>query len=379
MYIGVSMYLTSLKIKNYKIIENADVTFQRGMNVLIGKNSTGKSTVLEAIHFLLSPYVSVSPADVIPYDKRDVNVNPSVEGHFDLSKTEIDEFLKTNEDIQGTVLADYKRILENFRLKITKTIVKRGKASYTVNTQPGMAFKNQASQGDINMANRILNSMLPKINMNNVIVMPDSDSLPNEQILPEQVRIQNLPANQMLIYQHLRGLFYTAKKRENGEYISIQKALQMASDIKDIDIDFDPITAQLNIFFQPRNSEYKVSLNSEGRGVREYFYLFLVLFYFQDTVILKDEAFVHMHKSLLMNFLAEISDYPYQIIITSHIKELINSLDFGNIIVCRKENYKAEITKLLKHEDIRKVLDELGYADNTPESILEMEKNVFGR
>ncbi|MDR2865585.1 MAG: ATP-binding protein [Spirochaetaceae bacterium] len=370
------MYLTLLKIKNYKLIESAEISFQRGMNVLVGKNSTGKSTVLEAINFLLSPYVSIPLADVIPYEKRNVNVSPSVEGYFELSKTEINEFLNTG--IEPDVLNDYERILADFRLKITKTIVKRGKSSYTVNTRPDIDFKNHVSPSDSNKANRILNAMMPKINMNNVIVMPDSDSLANEQILPEQVLIQSLPMNQMLIYQHLRGLFYTAKQRENGEYTKIQKALQQASDIKDIDIDFDPVSAQLNIFFQPSNSKYKVSLNAEGRGIREYFYLFLALFYFQDTVILKDEALVHMHKSLLTSFLAEISEQPYQMIVTSHIKELINSLDFGNIIICRKDTNKAEITNLLQHNDIREVLDELGYADKISDNILEMEKNVFG-
>jgi predicted ATP-dependent endonuclease of OLD family len=48
------MYLKHLSLKNYRLFQDVNISFREGMNVLIGKNSTGKSTVLEAIDFLLS-------------------------------------------------------------------------------------------------------------------------------------------------------------------------------------------------------------------------------------------------------------------------------------------------------------------------------------
>jgi predicted ATP-dependent endonuclease of OLD family len=60
------------------------------MNVLIGKNSTGKSTVLEAINFLLSNNnANILAEEIIPYHKRnDQQVNARVEGLFEMSNIE---------------------------------------------------------------------------------------------------------------------------------------------------------------------------------------------------------------------------------------------------------------------------------------------------
>jgi hypothetical protein len=75
-----------------------------------------------------------------------------------------------------------------------------------------------------------------------------------------------------------------------------------------------------------------------------------------------------MHKSLLSDFIAAIDGLSYQMITTSHIKELIQTLDFGNIVICRKFNGEMTAKNLMRLGEIDKVLDELGYpADVIPE------------
>lgn len=46
--------ISSLKLKNFMNIASADLRFQKGINVLAGKNGQGKSAVLEAIAFCLT-------------------------------------------------------------------------------------------------------------------------------------------------------------------------------------------------------------------------------------------------------------------------------------------------------------------------------------
>lgn len=48
------MYLEKIAIKNFKAIENMTLEFDTGVNVLIGDNGTGKSSILEAIAVALS-------------------------------------------------------------------------------------------------------------------------------------------------------------------------------------------------------------------------------------------------------------------------------------------------------------------------------------
>jgi hypothetical protein len=118
----------------------------------------------------------------------------------------------------------------------------------------------------------------------------------------------------------------------------------------------------MQVYFINKSNNAKIPLESEGWGIREYFYLFLILYYFPDLIILKDEALVHMHKSLLNDFIVSINDLKYQMITTSHIRELIKTLDFGNIIICRKSNNETIVKNFMQMDEMYTVLDELGYS-----------------
>ena len=89
------------------------------------------------------------------------------------------------------------------------------------------------------------------------------------------------------------------------------------------------------------------------------------MYNFPDTVILKDEALTHLHKSLLRDFILAIEDLQFQMITTSHIKELINTLDFGNIIICRKNDGVSTAKNMTQTEEIDTVLSDLGYSIET--------------
>jgi predicted ATP-dependent endonuclease of OLD family len=97
------MYLKQIKLKNYRLFDDVDITLQHGMNVLIGKNITGKSTFLEAIDFLLSNNNANIPVEeIIPYNKRNIQkAQVRVEGIFEMSDIEKDtivSILKNDKD-----------------------------------------------------------------------------------------------------------------------------------------------------------------------------------------------------------------------------------------------------------------------------------------
>lgn len=63
------MFLSRVEIKNFRSIRELTVEFQSGLNVLVGRNNTGKTNLLQAIRFALGP--SASQGDVIWLDKDD--------------------------------------------------------------------------------------------------------------------------------------------------------------------------------------------------------------------------------------------------------------------------------------------------------------------
>lgn len=47
------MYLSKLHIENFRLLKNVDVTFDRDLTLFVGKNNTGKTSVMEILSFLV--------------------------------------------------------------------------------------------------------------------------------------------------------------------------------------------------------------------------------------------------------------------------------------------------------------------------------------
>lgn len=66
------MYLSEIKIKNFRIIQQADCQFNPGLNLIVGANDSGKTAVIDAIRLLLKQivddYFRLSPDDF--YDQN---------------------------------------------------------------------------------------------------------------------------------------------------------------------------------------------------------------------------------------------------------------------------------------------------------------------
>lgn len=47
------MYITNLKIRNFRAIENLELNLNNGLNVLIGENNAGKTFVIDLLRLVL--------------------------------------------------------------------------------------------------------------------------------------------------------------------------------------------------------------------------------------------------------------------------------------------------------------------------------------
>lgn len=69
------MHLEKLRLKNYKVFENIYISFKPGVNLLIGDNGVGKSTILDAIATALGGmFVRVDGVAVKNISKDDVRI-----------------------------------------------------------------------------------------------------------------------------------------------------------------------------------------------------------------------------------------------------------------------------------------------------------------
>lgn len=65
------MYVKSLNLKSFRNYDNVSVSFEPGINFIVGNNGTGKTNLVEAIYFLsLSrSFKKCSDEDLIKRDK----------------------------------------------------------------------------------------------------------------------------------------------------------------------------------------------------------------------------------------------------------------------------------------------------------------------
>ena len=84
--------LQELRIKNFAIIEDLDLSFSKGLNILTGETGAGKSIILNAVHLLLGDKATEELV-------RSPEEEASVEALFDISgNRRVKE--KTKEKIQ---------------------------------------------------------------------------------------------------------------------------------------------------------------------------------------------------------------------------------------------------------------------------------------
>lgn len=48
------MYISKVKIKNYRSIKDLTINFNPGKNIIVCKNNSGKSNIIKAINIVLS-------------------------------------------------------------------------------------------------------------------------------------------------------------------------------------------------------------------------------------------------------------------------------------------------------------------------------------
>lgn len=83
--------IESLHISNYALIENIDVEFDRGLNIITGETGAGKSIILGALGLVMGERADMSA-------KRDPEAKTVVEAVFDISGHEdINEYLTSND------------------------------------------------------------------------------------------------------------------------------------------------------------------------------------------------------------------------------------------------------------------------------------------
>lgn len=164
------MYIQKISIKNYRCFRDFSMEFQKGLNVIIGSNNSGKTGLLYAIRLLNEPVLSVddfNKNNLLKYAEQYLNDAPRIEIEYVVrhliseSDTEDESIIRLlpflgMDKLNATASKDDN---ENFQYDITAVI----KAVCTLDSKVLGEYKNAvASVSDFNGYMTVLKSFIPK-------------------------------------------------------------------------------------------------------------------------------------------------------------------------------------------------------------------------
>ncbi len=71
------MHISFIELINYRLFKEKNINFEKGINIIFGFNSTGKTTILEAINLILTG-ITLNNENIINFNSNYSNIFANV-------------------------------------------------------------------------------------------------------------------------------------------------------------------------------------------------------------------------------------------------------------------------------------------------------------
>ena len=331
------MFLSKLKLKNFRKYEKLEVPFKKGVNVLIGENDSGKTAIIDAIRILLG----TQSHEYYYMDEKDFNnSNEEMEIECTFSFKENSDS-KVAKFLEWITFNDEKKPELIVRLKAIKKELK---------------IKRTVTAGEVDLDTRF--DLLDELRVTYLKPLRDANT---ELIAGRSSRLsQILKSHELFFKKENEHQFITDVKEFNdkiNEYFSSGEGKEILSNInthlndflgkekkEDYKTSIDITENKLDSILNSLN--LSLSKNKLGLGTLNQLYMSLELLLFEIdkntlNLCLIEELEAHLHPQAQLRTIKHLQnnfEKNSQIILTTHSVNLASSLKLENLILCKNKN-----------------------------------------
>lgn len=330
-------YLNSLSIKNFRGINNLELNNLSNINILVGDNNCGKTSVLEAISLFQNPLEINNILTSCCKRGRDII------SIFDLF---LEMFPRENINKNIEIISSINSVLYNLNIN--------GKLIERINPNLYRCIENDEYFDENYFENRIFKGRI-KVKKNTEVINEKEINLSEEKIQSTLGDLSNQIINMVYVspydYLYNRLIDDTINVIKSGEKEEVIKLLKILdNNIEDFNV-LKSKNKPSSIYI--KHSKYGfMSLSSFGDGVKKILTLASAVISAKNGILLIDEIETAIYKNILNNVFGWLLNackiYKVQLIATTHSLEVIDafiqtSKNIDKLTCFRLEHYNENI------------------------------------
>ena len=394
------MYLEKLKLHNFRCYEKLEIDFNRQLTVLVGKNGSGKTTVLEAIAIALGTwFVGFNIVNAKGINKRtdplrkayqigatdDVQTQFPVEieawGKIEESKDQILHWKRELYTPTGTMTTkDAKEIVE-YAAEYQKAISEGRTDIYL----PMVAYYGTGRLWDYHRQKR--NDVF-KVSSRTNGYIDCLDGTANVKLMMDWFQIMTINKYQ--------------RQEENLEsnpeldtvYLAMEKCLTNLSGYSDVKIRYNMGTQELDVYYSEQDIQrMRIPLNQLSDGYKGMISLVADIAYRMatlnpqlgtevltkgDGVVLIDEVDLHLHPAWQQKVIDNLMDiFPkVQFIVSTHAPAIISSVKTDKLRILSNKEVCMTANQVYG-KDVNSVMKEIMGVNDRPDQFVELFEKFY--
>ena len=340
------MFLEKFRIQNFRGIHDLTLTFNKGLNIIIGENNSGKTRIIDALRLCLG-YKDVDRTIYI-------NENDFTVGLSETESIEFSLYFKGNPDEQELFYDIFNPETEYLEIHFKYYIKVKNNRKRIYNKVWGGSFERQQIPDEI--FQELYHIYLDPLRDSGRYLRPGRNNILGkffskvESEYDKNELIQDL--NEQINEHRIMNFIKSSKEG----YIDSHLDGMTHSDFPQFDINLIPEeydTFVNNFFITLPVDGGNLELSQNGLGYNNLIYMSILLGNLKDMddepiyiALCVEEPEAHLHPQLqksFFNYLMEFleNDYPFQIFMTSHSPILVSHANLDSLIIL--ENINNEI------------------------------------